>query len=193
MVHWQITFILWIIPKHFCSNSLYFFLVDLSPCSTLYFFFFTKFLSSLKGVHFLLEVLGCGFVSDLCIVFVAASTWLNVLGNMFIDRYFKVVLEMWVHLCTCFFSASFCSNVVCFKIRNPLLGKIFVICHVLNIVGVKPNCQLVILSFMAKIAIQPVSYLSKMPQKWLLQKGIHRKEGCSENYPDMTFILSFFL
>ena len=87
-------------------------------------------------------------------------------------------------------SASFSSNAVCFKIRNQFLGQIFVICHVLCIVGVKPKCQLVILSFMAKLPYNQLVTCQKFHRNCCC-KGIYRKEGHSENYPDMTFILSF--
>lgn len=105
--HWNNYFILWIIPKHFCSKSLYFFfLVDLSPlykykvqarqCT---FYFFTKVSFFIKrGGHF--QVLGCGFVTDLCsVLWKLLHGWMFLAICSFIDRYFNVVLGMWVQLC----------------------------------------------------------------------------------------------
>ena len=89
-------------------------------------------------------------------------------------------------------SVSFSSNVVCFKIRNQLLGQIFVICHVLCIADVKPNCQLVILYFMAKLPYNQLVTCQKCHRSacW---KGIYRKEGHSENYQTWHLSFLFFL
>ena len=69
----------------------------------------------------------------------------------------------------CAWKASFSSSVVCFKIRNQLLGQIIVICQLNKAINkwanwkkvwliltswnqsVRPNCQLIILSFTAKL------------------------------------------
>ena len=88
------------------SLCTFFFLVDLSPlykykvqarhCT---FYFFTKVSFFIKrGGHF--QVLGCGFVTNLCsVLWKLLHGWMFLAICSFIDRYFNVVLGMWVQLC----------------------------------------------------------------------------------------------
>ena len=88
--------------------------------------------------------------------------------------------------------ASFSSNVVCFKIRNHFLEKIFVVCNNVCIIYVKPNCQPVALSFMIKLPYSQLVMWQKCHRN-VCSKDIYSKEACSENILSSFFSMSFVL
>lgn len=88
--------------------------------------FVAKISSSIrKGISF--QTLECLFVTELrtevgkplhfCLLFAYC--------HMFLDRCSKVLWKLWVQLCSRP-SAAFSSDIVCFKIRNQLLGQIII-------------------------------------------------------------------